>query len=101
MPGKVIYSEEAFSHLDRLSDYLVREVGVQTASDVINQLLDSFDVLEKMPCIGREHPDPLLAGRGYRLLIAGQYAGVYLVLEESVWIAGVYHTKTDWLAKME
>ena len=99
MINKVVYSEEALSHLDRLSDFLVRGVGVSAAAAVVDELLDGFDILKKMPHIGREHPDPLLADRGYRVLILGQYAGVYLVLEETVWIAGVYHTKMDWLAK--
>ena len=99
MPGKLTYSEEALGHLDRLSDFLVRNAGAQTALHVIDELLDSFEILKDMPYIGREHPDPLLANRGYRVYTAGRYAGVYLVTEEGVWIAGVYHTKTDWLTR--
>ena len=99
MSGKMTYSEEALGHLDKLSDFLVRNADAQTALHVIDQLLDSFEILEGMPFLGREHPDTLLASRGYRIYIAGRYVGVYLVTEEGVWMAGVYHTKTDWLTR--
>jgi len=95
--NKLTYSEDALGHLDKLSDFLIRNAGELTASKVIDELLKSFRILKDMPYIGREHPDPLLAGRGYRVYSAGRYAGVYLVTDEGVWIAGVYHTKTDWL----
>ena len=98
-PVKMTYSEEALGHLDRLSDFLVRNAGIQTASHMIDELLRSFEILEDMPYLGREHPDPLLAGRGYRIYVAGRYVGVYLVTDEGVWMAGVYHTKTDWLTR--
>ena len=97
MQGRLTYSEEALGHLDRLTNFLVLNAGLQTDMKVINDLLDRFDTLAKMPYIGREHPDPLLAERGYRVYTAGRYVGVYLVTEEGVWIAGIYHTKTDWL----
>jgi len=99
MPGSLKYSEEALGHLDKLSDFLVRQAGAQTALHVIDELLDSFDILSDMPYIGRTHPDPLLADRGYRVYVAGRYVGVYLVTDEGAWMAGVYHTKTDWLTR--
>ena len=97
MSVKLTYSEEALGHLDKLTDFLIRQAGERTALGVIDELLDSFSILEEMPYIGREHPDPLLAGRGYRIYISGRYVGVYLVTEKGPWMAGVYHTKTDWL----
>ena len=99
MPGKLVYSEEALGDIDRLSDFLVRHAGAQTALHVIDELLRSFGILEEMPYLGREHPDPMLAGRGYRVYVAGRYVGVYLVTKEGVWMTGVYHTKTDWLTR--
>ena len=97
MSDRLRYSEEALGHIDKLSDFLVRQMGVEASLRIIDELLDSFDKLEEMPYIGRVHPDPLLASRGYRVYSHGNYVGVYLVTDEGVWIAGVYHTKTDWL----
>jgi len=99
MSGKLTYSEDALGHLDKLADFLVRKAGDRTALSVIGELLESFSILEEMPFIGREHPDPLLASRGYRVYSAGRYVGVYLVVDEGVLMTGVYHTKTDWLIK--
>jgi len=99
MAGKLIYSEEALSHLNKLSDFLVRNAGELTASRIIDELMISFRILKDMPYMGREHPDPFLASRGYRIYISGKYVGVYLVIDEIVWMAGVYHTKTDWLTR--
>ena len=97
MKHRMTYSEEALGHLGRLSDFLVRQVGVEKAQVIIDELLDKLCTLEEMPYLGHEHPDALLAGRGYRAYKAGRYVAVYLVTESGVWIAGVYHTKTDWL----
>ena len=97
MAGSLTYSEEALSHIDGLADFLVRQAGVGTAMSLIDELLDSFDILAEMPYLGREHPDPVLASRGYRVYVVGRYVGVYLVTDDGVWMAGVYHTKTDWL----
>ena len=99
MTGSLRYSEEALGHIDKLSDFLVRQAGVETSLRIIDELLDAFDKLEEMPYIGREHPDPLLASRGYRVYSSGNYVGVYLATDEGVWVAGVYHTRTDWLAQ--
>ena len=98
---KLTYSEEALSHLDRLSDFLVQNAGTQTAFDVISELINSFDILIEMPNIGREHPDPMLANRGYRVLFIGRYACVYIVDNKEVWIAGVYYTKSDWIMRYQ
>ena len=97
MPGSLTYSEEALGHLDRLANFLVLKNGTEKAKAIIGELLDKVDILGEMPCLGREHPDALLASRGYRVYSAGRYVCVYLVTEDGVWIAGVYHTKTDWL----
>ena len=97
MSGKLTYSEDALGHIDKLSDFLVRNAGELAASKIIDELLKSFRILKEMPYIGREHPDTLLASRGYRIFISGSYVCIYLITEDGVWIAGVYHTKTDWL----
>ena len=97
MPSKLTYSEEALEHIDKLSDFLVRQAGIQTALRTIDDLLDNFKKLETMPYLGHIHPDPLLASRGYRVYTSGRYVGVYLITNTGPWIAGVYHTKTDWL----
>ena len=99
MPGRIIYSEEADGHLHNLTDFLVRQAGDLTARRVIKELLERFDVLKDLPYLCREHPDPLLASRGYRVFSTGRYVGVYLAIEGGVWIAGVFHTKTDWLTR--
>jgi len=31
MPGKLTYSEEALGHLDKLTDFLIRQAGERTA----------------------------------------------------------------------
>ena len=99
MAGKLIYSEEALSHLNKLSDFLVRNASELTASKVIDELMISFRILIDMPYIGREHPDPILADKGYRVYVSGKYVGVYLVIDDCVFMTAVYHTKTDWLTR--
>jgi len=99
MAGRLIYSEEATGHLDKLSAFLVRNAGELAASRIIDELIISFRILKDMPYIGREHPDKVLADRGYRIYISGKYVGVYLVIDDGVLMTAVYHTKTDWLTK--
>jgi len=95
--SNIFYSEEAEHDLDVLSNFLTRQAGDLTAHDVIRELLDCFEALKDLPYLGHEHPDKLMASRGYRVYSAGRYVGVYLVIEEGVLMTGVYHTKTDWL----
>ena len=96
-PIRIKYSEEAKADLKALSRFLVRQAGNLTARDVIRELLKSFLSLEEMPYLGHEHPDKLLASRGYRVYTVGNYVGVYLVIEKWILITSVYHAKTDWL----
>jgi plasmid stabilization system protein ParE len=99
MQNEIIYSKEALTHLDKLSDFLIVNAGKQVANDIIEELIDKLDILKDMSYIGREHPDTLLSDRGYRILILGQYVGVYSITHDGILISGIYHTKTDWLRK--
>jgi len=103
MPAKkkrVAYSEDALSHLERLTAWLADKADATTALSVMDELLDRIEVLSEMPLLGHPHRDPVLADRGYRALSLGNYGAVYLVTEDGPWIAGVFSTKTDYLRRL-
>jgi plasmid stabilization system protein ParE len=95
---QINYSEEALGHLDKISIYLVNLAGVTVANDIVDRLIDDIGILAGMPYLGREHPDSVLADRGYRILFCEDYAAVYLV-DDEVWIAGIYPNVSDYLQR--
>jgi plasmid stabilization system protein ParE len=92
------YSEEALGHLDKIAAHLVIHANVSVAEEIIDRLLEDIGILSGMPFLGREHPDPVLVDRGYRILFCEDYAAVYLI-DDEVWVAGVYPNVSDYLQR--
>jgi plasmid stabilization system protein ParE len=104
MPSKkyrLKLSENARGQIHRLTDYLIERAGAQTAFDVIDELLAGMDKLEDMPYLGSPHPDHFLATEGYMALFLGRYVCVYIIHDRDIYVAGVFHQKTDWLSAFD
>lgn len=59
-------------------------------SDVV---LDKVGLLDSFPLIGPIHPDPFLARRGYRKLLAGRWVVTYRVDKDEPTVYRVFHQR--------
>ncbi len=90
--AEVIWSKLAEEQLQRAVLYIQNEQGSFYARLVLNQILESVDVLESHPKSGPR--EPLLAHRKfeYRYIVVWSYKIVYRLVGERVTIARVFHT---------
>lgn len=88
---EVIWSSLAEQQLNEELDYLVENVSVKVAQNLLETLILSVDRLALFPCLGLlVEENPL-----YRVLIENNYKIVYSVEEEYVRIAFLFNTKQD------
>lgn len=88
---RVELTSAAFRHLEAIAEYHLEKVGPKSAEKITNKLLDGFQILEAFPFSGPEHPDPVLAQKGYRKLVIGDYVGVYRRQDDTIYIYGIFH----------
>lgn len=88
---KVEFTLAALEDMERIADYYLRVAGVNSAQNITGKLLDAFDLLCDYPLSGAVHPDPVLQKYGYRKLICGDYVGIYKLVQNTVYIYGIFH----------
>ncbi|MDR3225822.1 MAG: type II toxin-antitoxin system RelE/ParE family toxin [Clostridiales Family XIII bacterium] len=93
------YSDEAIADIERLSIFLIERAGAQTSFDTIGELTEGIDKLKDMPYLGSLHPNPLLAAEGLMVYFLGHYVCVYFMIDDTVYIAGVFHQRADWISQ--
>lgn len=87
---------QAYDDLRKLDEYHVLSGGREPfPSDAV---LDKVALLETYPLMGPMHQDPVLAGRGFRKLLAGRWATVYRVEGDQVIVYRVFHQRSNYAA---
>ena len=57
-------------------------------------VLAKIELLDSFPLLGPMHPDPFLARRGYRKLLAGRWVVTYRVDDDGPTVYRVFHQRS-------
>lgn len=92
------YSKKALSDLDEIKDYISTVLANPIAADsVINGILETIDLLEEQPLLGK----PLYFDNdlfsGFRYLIYHNYLAFYHTESDDTFIDRVLYGKSDYL----
>lgn len=71
-------------------------VGSNSAEKITDRLLNQIQTLQHQPQLGCIHPDPILQRQNFRKLICGEYICIYKIIDETIYIYGVFHGATDY-----
>lgn len=95
MDLEIIWSEFSEFQLDKIFEYYEREVSLNVALKIIEDILNEPEILRKSPFVGQK--EPLLKEREieYRYLVYKSFKIIYSVNEtqKEVKIADVFETR--------
>ncbi len=95
--SKLIYLAPAQRDFEEIVKYHIVEVGVASARKIAGVMEDTINRLEDFPLMGQTHPDPILAGHGFRMLVLTRtYIAVYKVIDGTVVIYRIVNGRTDY-----
>jgi toxin ParE1/3/4 len=97
MAYRIVWSDEAVSDLDRISQFVSRDSGAYARS-IVRRILESTGRLKSFPRMGRVVPE--VEDDNFRELLIYNFRVIYRIEETTVTIAGVAHSKQslgfDW-----
>lgn len=89
--------DTAWRDIDAISDFYLEKVGVLSAQNITDTILDGVEGLAEFPYMGPIHPDPELAVQGYRkLVLTKTYVAVYRVIDDTVYVYRIVNGATDY-----
>lgn len=96
MSRKVFYSRAAVGDLDGIEEWLAGETGdAEGARRTVRRIVERAGMLGDFPEMGRELPETIGAGMGYRHLVAGAWRVFYRVGAGTVWVDRVLHSRRN------
>ena len=99
--AKILISPEFRNDLIGISDYLSFLTDDPERVDKLTEsLLDAVDQLAVFPRMGKKLYLPGGEDSGYRCVVHKQYMIVYIVREETVYVARIVHTSQDYLRRL-
>ena len=94
----ILYSKKALSDLDEISRYISSELENPIAADsVINGIMDTIDLLEDQPLLGKPLYFDNNLFSGFRYLIYHNYLAFYHTEDNDAYIDRVLYGKSDYL----
>jgi toxin ParE1/3/4 len=95
--SKLIFLEPAKEDIMNIAAYHLEKVGTISARKITDTLIESIDRLSSFSLIGQTHPDPVLATKGYRKLVATDtYVCIYKVFQDTVYIYRIVNGAEDY-----
>ncbi len=95
--SKLVFLEPAKDDILSIAEFHLEKVGPLSAKKITDTLIDAIDRLVNYPLMGPTHPDPVLAEKGYRKLVASeQYVCIYKVFPNAVYIYRIVNGATDY-----
>lgn len=88
MHYKIELLASAWEELDRIADIHLNLVGVKSAQEITDKILDTIQLLADNPYLGVELKYSKIADQGFRMLICGNYLCFYKVGSDTI---KVYH----------
>jgi plasmid stabilization system protein ParE len=91
---KIIVTNEAFSDMRNIYDYIAAD-NAERALKVWKGIEETIDILYTFPNSGFLPFDPILAEKGYRILISGKYLIYHIAKGGDMEIRAVVHGSMD------
>lgn len=80
-----------------IARYPLEKVGAASTRKITDAIVDYADNLSSFPLLGRSHPDPVLAEKGYRsLTVSSPYVCIYKVFPDGIFIYRIVNGTTDY-----
>ena len=101
---KLVVTDEMERLVDERVGYLLNKFkSHQAASHLLDGIEEIYDYLETNPEIYRESQDPFLSAFHYREAKVNEmdYIIVYKILEDTVYILGLFHSLENYSQKMQ
>lgn len=94
---RIIWSNTAKADVKEIYSYYREVASLKVAQSIRIAIVEKPRLLTKQPEIGQEEENPIVAGRGFRYLVEGNYKIVYKVFAErkEVLIATVFDTRQN------
>jgi plasmid stabilization system protein ParE len=94
---RIIWSDTAKADVKDIYNYYKEKVSSKVARSIRSKLIKKPRLLSKQPELGQEEDNPVVAGRGFRYLVEGNYKIVYKVFTErqEILIATVFDTRQN------
>ena len=87
---------QVYNDLDLIEEYYLLEFSDTTAKKVRKSIMVSWRRLEMFPNSGMFTPNDKWNKKGYRMVLSGQYASLYFLEGDTVYIERVISTKTNY-----
>jgi len=97
MPKNVKLLYEARMELRNIAAYRRQKVGINSARNITNAILDGLERLKIFPEMGFVPPIKSVAEAGFRVLVIKEYLCFYRIEEDSILIYHIVHGSTDYI----
>lgn len=95
--SKLFFLEPAKEDIMNIAAYHLEKAGPVSAKKITDIIIEAIDRLSSFPLIGQKHPDPVLAAKGYRKLVAAEsYVCIYRVFQDTIYIYRIVNGATDY-----
>ncbi len=94
---RILWSDLSKVQLNEIYRYYKEVAGVKVAKSIKNKIIKKPSLLIKQPEMGQLEDNPIVANRGYRYLVEGNYKIVYKVYneEKEILISTVFDTRQN------
>ena len=94
---RILWSDLAKAQLNEIYRYYKEVAGVKVARSIKNKIIKKPSLLIKQPEMGQLEDNPMVAYRGYRYLVEGNYKIVYKIYDEDkgILISTVFDTRQN------
>ncbi len=94
---RIVWSDTAKADVKDIYDYYKENASLKVARSIRSQLIKKPRLLNQQPELGQEEDNPVVAGRGFRYLVEGNYKIVYKVFSErqEILVATVFDTRQN------
>ncbi len=95
--SKLVFLEPAKEDILNIAAYHLEKIGPVSARKITNIIMESLERLSDFPLIGQTHPDPVLAAKGYRKLVAAEtYVCIYKIFQDTVYVYRIVNGGLDY-----
>lgn len=94
---RIVWSDLAKANVKEIYDYYKEVASIHVAKSIKSKIINKPRMLTKYPEMGQVEDNPMVANRGFRYLVEGNYKIVYKVYKEdkSILVSCVFDTRRN------
>jgi plasmid stabilization system protein ParE len=93
---KLRFLPPAQQELEEIAAVHLRLSGTNSARKITDKIYQTLEHLLKHPDLGLACRDEILRAQGYRMLVCGNYLGVYRLIEDIIFVYHIADGRTDY-----